>query len=347
MGMSKTVQIASPKQFSDLLQSSQIVVTDFYADWCGPCKTIAPLYEQLSASLSRPNHITFVKVNVDTQKEIASKYAVTAMPTFMIFKSGQVVEKVKGADPRKLQDVVKKLAAEAEGGPSSSGFGGATGSGSSWRVGDLPRGYNDVTDQVDIKGLELLNADSDFGTVRTLVDSGKPTGLQKGKASGTASKDWVESDTDEQLMLFMPFQCTLKVHTLQVRLCDTVTKDSTNILQITSLPPTADDDDEVPMRPKTIQIYSNRAHILGFDEAEDIPATQSITLEAKDWDETGTATLSLRFVKFQNISSLVLFIVDGDGDGDRVRLDRIRIIGETGEKRELGKLEKFGDEHGE
>jgi len=327
--MSKTVQIASPKQFSDLLQSSQIVVTDFYADWCGPCKTIAPLYEQLSASLSRPNHITFVKVNVDTQKEIASKYAVTAMPTFMIFKSGQVVEKVKGADPRKLQDVVKKLAAEAEGGPSSSGFGGATGSGSSWRVGDLPRGYNDVTDQVDIKGLELLNADSDFGTVRTLVDSGKPTGLQKGKASGTASKDWVESDTDEQLMLFMPFQCTLKVHTLQ----------------ITSLPPTADDDDEVPMRPKTIQIYSNRAHILGFDEAEDIPATQSITLEAKDWDETGTATLSLRFVKFQNISSLVLFIVDGDGDGDRVRLDRIRR--ETGEKRELGKLEKFGDEHGE
>jgi len=43
-----------------------------------PCKKIAPIYEQLSASLSRPNHITFVKVNVDTQKEIASKYAVSA-----------------------------------------------------------------------------------------------------------------------------------------------------------------------------------------------------------------------------------------------------------------------------
>jgi thiol-disulfide isomerase/thioredoxin len=49
-----------------------------YADWCGPCKAIAPIYEQLSASLSRPNLITFVKVNVDTQKEIAAKYAVTA-----------------------------------------------------------------------------------------------------------------------------------------------------------------------------------------------------------------------------------------------------------------------------
>lgn len=134
----------------------------------------------------------------------------------MIFKAGAIVEKVKGADSRKLQDVVKKLAAEADGGPSSSGFGGATGSGSSWRVGDLPRGYSDVTDQVDLKGLELLNADSEFGGVRVLVDSAKPTGLQKGKVAASAGKDWVESDTDEQLMLYMPFQCTLKVHTLQV-----------------------------------------------------------------------------------------------------------------------------------
>ena len=101
------------------------------------------------------------------------------------------------------------------------------------------------------------------------------------------------------------------------------------------------------MRPKTIQIYSNRPHILGFEEAEDIPATQAITLSEKDWDESGTATLSLRFVKFQNVTSLVLFIVDGDGNGDKVRVDRIRVVGETGEKRELGKLEKIGDEQGE
>lgn len=99
------------------------------------------------------------------------------------------------------------------------------------------------------------------------------------------------------------------------------------------------------MRPKTIQIYTNRAHIVGFDEAEDLPSTQSITLEAKDWDSTGTATISLRFVKFQNVTSLVFFIVDGDGDGDKVRLDRIRIIGETGEKRDPGKLEKIDDGH--
>jgi len=101
------------------------------------------------------------------------------------------------------------------------------------------------------------------------------------------------------------------------------------------------------MRPKTIHFYINKSHILGFEEAEDIPSTQTVVLESKDWDSTGTANIALRFVKFQNVTSLVLFIVDGDGSSEKVRLDRIRIIGETGEKRELGKLEKIGDEQGE
>lgn len=49
-----------------------------YADWCGPCKQIAPIYEKLSSSLSQENRITFVKINTDTQKEIAAKYNITA-----------------------------------------------------------------------------------------------------------------------------------------------------------------------------------------------------------------------------------------------------------------------------
>lgn len=246
----------------------------------------------------------------------------------MVFKQGQKVEKVVGADVQKLRKVVQDLANMATtggAGPSSSSAGG------DWRDADLPRGYSDISDQVDLKGLELLNADTEYGTFRTLLESSKPSALDaKGKT--TATKDWVQSDTDEQLMCFMPFQATLKLHTIQM----------------TSLPPQAsENDDDVPMRPKTIHIYTNRPHILGFEEAEDIPATQIINLEAKDWDNSGTANIGLRFVKFQNITSLVLFVVDGDGDSEKVRIDRIRIIGETGEKRDLGKLEKIGDEPGE
>ena len=103
--MSKTVQIGSKSQFDSLLQSSKIVVTDckqaglpplislpaarrkddilirtcsVFADWCGPCKQIAPIYESLSAQLSRPNKITFAKVNTEQQREVAQQYGVTA-----------------------------------------------------------------------------------------------------------------------------------------------------------------------------------------------------------------------------------------------------------------------------
>lgn len=133
------------------------------------------------------------------------------MPTFMVFKQGKIEDTIKGADPRLLQKVISNLAKEAQGAASGSG----SSSGDGWRKGELPRGYNDVTDEVDVKGLELLNADSDFGTVRVLVDGKKPSGLGAGKEAA-ASKDWVESDTDEQLMLFMPFNATIKAHTIQV-----------------------------------------------------------------------------------------------------------------------------------
>jgi len=129
-------------------------------------------------------------------------------------------------------------------------------------------------------------------------------------------------------MLFIPFQSTLKVHSLH----------------LTSLPPSADEDDAT-LRPKTLKVYKNRAQILGFDEADDSKATQEIELSSRDWDpKTGTAKVELRFVNFQNVTSLVIFVIDGDGNGDKTRLDRIRIIGETGEKRDPGKLEKVGED---
>jgi hypothetical protein len=132
----------------------------------------------------------------------------------MVFKQGQPVEKILGADIPKLQTVVRDLASMATTGVAS---GSGSGSSSGWRSGALPKGYKDVSDQVEVKGLELLNADSEFAGVRILFDSSKPSGLDtKGKTSSDGGKDWVESDTDEQLMLFMPFQATLKVHTLKV-----------------------------------------------------------------------------------------------------------------------------------
>ncbi len=129
----------------------------------------------------------------------------------MTFRDGQQTEKIQGANVPKLQEVVKSLAQYASDGSS----GGSSSSSVTWNKSEVPRGYSDVTEQVDLKGLELLNADDDFGTVRTLVDAAKPSALDS-KGKQTETKDWVESDTDEQLMLFVPFQATLKIHTLRV-----------------------------------------------------------------------------------------------------------------------------------
>lgn len=257
-------------------------------------------------------------------------------PTFIVFENGRKTQTVQGADPRRLNEVIQRLAAEAtrsDGGPGEAVSSGA-GAGGAWLGAAVAKGYSDVTDQVDATGLDLLNRDNEAGEPRVLFDTSKPSGLsEKGKGKSAGPKDWVESDTDEQLMLYIPFQSTLKVHSLH----------------ITSLPPAeSEDEEEVPMRPRRISLYTNRSHVLGFDEAEDIPAVQSVEIKSEDWDQqTGTAKVDLRFVKFQNVTSLVMFFEDGDGDGEKLRVDRIRFIGDAGEKRAMGKLEKIGDEPGE
>lgn len=329
--MSKTVHINSPSHFSQVLSSSRIVVVDFYADWCGPCKIIAPVYEQLSSQLSRPNQITFTKVDTDAQKEIARTYNISAMPTFLIFKAGRETKRIRGADPKGLNEAVKQLAQEAsnlEGSSADVGSGEGSSSGGRWTGAAAPRGYGEVTDEVDMKGLDFLNLDGDVGDKKQIFLETKPSSLDAKSAGGEGKKDWVESDTDEQLMLFIPFQSTLKLHSLH----------------ITSIPSGSED----VMRPRTIHLYSNRSHVLGFDEADDTPATQTVEIKDSDWDaKTQTAKIELRFVKFQNISSVTIFVADGAGDEEKTRIDRVRLFGESGEKRAMGKLEKVGDEQGE
>lgn len=79
-----------------------------YADWCGPCKMVAPTFESLSTKFSKPGKITFVKVNVDNQQPIASAHGVRAMPTFLVFKSGSVIDTIQGANPPGLTAAVEK-----------------------------------------------------------------------------------------------------------------------------------------------------------------------------------------------------------------------------------------------
>jgi thioredoxin 1 len=76
-----------------------LVVIDFFAPWCGPCKRIAPVYVELAEKYSQ---ITFLKVDVDESEDIGSKYSIESLPTFVFLKDGVEVKRIEGADLRGL-----------------------------------------------------------------------------------------------------------------------------------------------------------------------------------------------------------------------------------------------------
>ncbi|MBR6683968.1 MAG: thioredoxin [Firmicutes bacterium] len=82
----------------EVLESDIPVLVDFYADWCGPCKMMSPVLDQLSAELE--GKIKIGKVNVDDDPELAGQYKVMSIPNFVLIKNGQVVDQVIGAVPK-------------------------------------------------------------------------------------------------------------------------------------------------------------------------------------------------------------------------------------------------------
>lgn len=84
--------------FNELIQQSEIpVLVDFWADWCAPCRMMHPVMEQLASELD--GKIKVVKINVDKNQAVAQKYGVRSIPTFLLFRKGEVVWKQAGAMP--------------------------------------------------------------------------------------------------------------------------------------------------------------------------------------------------------------------------------------------------------
>lgn len=86
-----------------------LVLVDFWAPWCGPCKMIAPVLEELSGDVEGKANI--VKVDVDDNQETAGKYGIMSIPTLLLFKDGEVVDKVVGFKPKEaLAELIEKHA---------------------------------------------------------------------------------------------------------------------------------------------------------------------------------------------------------------------------------------------
>ncbi|HYC12488.1 MAG TPA: thioredoxin [Nitrososphaerales archaeon] len=110
--MSETIfHIEGDKFQAEVVRSDLPVVVDFYADWCGPCKMIAPVLEQLSKEYK--GKAKFVKINTDDNQELAGQFGIMSIPTVMFFSNGKVEDIVIGAVPaavfkQKLESLTKK-----------------------------------------------------------------------------------------------------------------------------------------------------------------------------------------------------------------------------------------------
>ncbi len=105
--MSSVMNVSDTSFEMEVLQSDIPVLVDFWAPWCGPCKAVAPVVEDISKEYQ--GRLKVVKLNTDENPKTAQAYTIKGIPSLYIFKSGQVVEQVVGAVPKaKLADAINK-----------------------------------------------------------------------------------------------------------------------------------------------------------------------------------------------------------------------------------------------
>ncbi len=105
-----TVEFTDENFQSEVLDSAQGVLVDFWAPWCGPCRQIAPLIDQLAEQYS--GTVKIGKINIDDNPAITSQYGIQSIPTLLLFKNGEIAETFRGMPPQsKLEQAIDSLTA--------------------------------------------------------------------------------------------------------------------------------------------------------------------------------------------------------------------------------------------
>ncbi|WVN88871.1 thioredoxin [Cryptococcus depauperatus CBS 7841] len=258
-------EIRSTAEFDGIVRSlppTQLLVVDFHASWCGPCHAIAPVVEQLANTYK---HAKFVKIDVDRQRELASRFKITAMPTFKFLKGGREVETLRGASPPQLNSIVSRHAGSPPH-PAASVPGATTGT--------KPTPTGDVTESllknVISKGLNCLNESKDHSLSSIL-----------GPEKGPRGTSYLESDVDPELLISIPFQDSVKLKYISI---------------FSSISPT--------QAPKTIKLFINLPNI-GFDDTESLTPAQELVLTPKHVKGEKIELRYVRFQNVRSLHILV------------------------------------------
>jgi len=119
--MNNITELTETRFETEVLRAPGPVLVDFYAPWCGPCKMLAPLLEQLAGELG--DRVKFAKMNVDEAPNLANQYGITGVPTLMLFRAGQVADQIVGFPG---QSQLKAWLTQAAAAPTANGAGNCT-----------------------------------------------------------------------------------------------------------------------------------------------------------------------------------------------------------------------------
>ncbi|MBQ1751757.1 MAG: thioredoxin [Bacteroidales bacterium] len=103
-------KVATNANFADMLQDDKLVIVDFWAVWCGPCRMLSPIVDEIAEEMA--DKVTVVKCNVDDCEDIAMQYRIMSIPTLIFFKNGEIVDKTVGAMPKSA--LVEKINAHLQ-----------------------------------------------------------------------------------------------------------------------------------------------------------------------------------------------------------------------------------------
>ncbi len=283
------INLSESSDLSQIIASDDsLVVIDFYADWCAPCKVIAPVFERLSGT---HKNVKFLKVDVDQFTQVAQLMNITAMPTFVFYKNKQEVDRLSGANQVQLEALVVKHST-----PSTAA------ANESLSDNSAPAGFVCINEHIDFKQLDCLNK-KDNQVTKSIFDPAT-TGL-------------IESDVDEQLMIWVPFVQAVKVHSFRM----TAPKAT---------------------GPLTIKAFINVPNVLSFDDADSREPTETITISEKDLD--GSSPIPVRFVKYQNVHSVQFFVIDNQSGDEVTSIHQIKLYGIPINAPNMNNLKKTDDD---
>lgn len=244
---------------------ANLVVVDFTATWCGPCRNIAPLFEQLPAKYPKA---VFLKVDVDKCSETASSQGVSAMPTFIFYRARTKIDRMQGADINALEAKIQKhyVSSVDESGE------------------DYGHGLMDLATFIQKNQCECLNELDDHPLTNALSsDAGQ-----------------LVSDCDEQLIISITFNQVVKIHSIKFK-------------------------GPASHGPKNVRLFINQPRTIDFDMADSLVSVQDLVVDAKDL-ESGSP-IQLRFVKFQNVQNIQLFVKSNQSGEETTIIDHLAFIG--------------------